>query len=357
MKRVAGRNSTGDHPAVAIVGAGPAGCAAACGLHACGVRIVMFEKGARHKDKPCGDAYLPGAIESLAHLGIGRRRIAALGGHPFESIDLFANDKPIWRWSLDNAPGYVVNRSRADQALRDEISRYAEIRYGSAVRGLRQAAHGGWLIQVGQCTEVQELYFDAVILATGSASKLPGKFAVDGDTSAAFSMTTYVDELTVDHPRFQFTPSIHPGYTWAFPAGPNRMNMGVCALCAHMTHALKPALSEYMAMQGMDAGCGLRAGRGNTWSGKGRRWHLATGLVSCGDAAGLVDPLTGEGISAALQSGEKAGAAIAGFLNHGTARVLQEYSLWVGDYFGSKYAASAARRTWSELCGMGGQTL
>ena len=53
-----------------------------------------------------------------------------------------------------------------------------------------------------------------------------------------------------------------------------------------------------------------RGGWGPLWSGLGQYWNHTSGVVSCGDAAGLIHPNTGEGMTAALRSGEQAGRGL-----------------------------------------------
>jgi flavin-dependent dehydrogenase len=84
------------------------------------------------------------------------------------------------------------------------------------------------------------------------------------------------------------------------------------------------------------------AGAACLWSGRGTTWHQAGGLVSCGDAAGLIDPYSGEGTSAALISGSRAGASIAAFVM-GDASALPKYSRWVTAFFSAQYGWAGAR--------------
>jgi flavin-dependent dehydrogenase len=76
--------------------------------------------------------------------------------------------------------------------------------------------------------------------------------------------------------------------------------------------------------------------------------------VSCGDAAGLVDPSTGEGLTAALRSGWEAGRAMGTFVrSDGDIRALENYSQWVRDYFLPRYVKTTARDMWDAWCGVG----
>ena len=95
----------------------------------------------------------------------------------------------------------------------------------------------------------------------------------------------------------------------------------------------------------------VRGGLGALWSSKGIKWHHETGVISCGDAAGLVDPTSGEGLTAALASGKHAGSAVASFLA-GQPGALVEYSRWVRDWGQDRYAPSLENRV---LAGWVGQ--
>jgi len=88
-----------------------------------------------------------------------------------------------------------------------------------------------------------------------------------------------------------------------------------------------------------------RAGLAKLWSGKGTCWHHMAGALSCGDAAGLVDPGDGEGISGALMSGHMAGSALARFFaQDGNVAPLVEYSDWVKAFFTRRYEENARHR-------------
>ena len=64
-----------------------------------------------------------------------------------------------------------------------------------------------------------------------------------------------------------------------------------------------------------------------------------SGIVSCGDAAGLVDPRCGEGLTAALVSGGRAGASVSSFLL-GKTGALDEYSNWLRNWAKDRYDPS-----------------
>jgi flavin-dependent dehydrogenase len=90
--------------------------------------------------------------------------------------------------------------------------------------------------------------------------------------------------------------------------------MGICQL-GRRTTIIKSAFRPLATMNRMTRFVG---GIEPLWSGGPTKWHHSGGVVSCGDSAGLVDPMTGEGLSAAFRNGEMAAQAVADYLGgHG----------------------------------------
>src|SRR5262245_5523117 len=114
-------------PCVAVVGAGPAGCAAGGTLSRAGTDGSRVERGQPGKDKPCGDAVLPAAIQALQRCGIDADDLAAAGGLPFQRIDLWSQDARFWGLQLGLSGGWVLPRAALDQLLRDSAERHARI--------------------------------------------------------------------------------------------------------------------------------------------------------------------------------------------------------------------------------------
>lgn len=328
---------------VAVVGAGPAGCAAAIALGHAGVTVHLFERGAPHKDKACGDALLPAAVRELDVLGI-----AAHHGHPrarsFDRVDLWDNHREIWTVPVTEGIGWAVPRAVLDQALRDSAGRTAEVRYRTPVRSIFRG-DSRWAVTTADGAAA----YDAVILATGATNAFSRQHGISGHPTVGASVSVYARCDGVEAPRFQFAPLGVAGYGWLFPLADGEVNIGVCAVDSR--HAsLQRALTDYLARWAVAALSGPRGGAGPFWSGRGARWHDPRGLVSCGDAAGLVDPLTGEGVGPALESGRQAGAAVASFLQDGANQALLEaYSAWLASTFRARYQMTTARRMWAYL--------
>lgn len=334
--------------AVAVIGAGPAGCAAAITLARHGAPVTLFERGQRRKDKPCGDAWLPDALEHLDQLGVQLPRMSRSNGKPFGRIVLWDTTRPIWTISLDDQDGWIAPRKHIDHALRDTASRSNDLRYNTSVVGVKKT-YPDWEITLRSRTGtlVTERY-SAVVLATGAANSLSRRFDISGNPVTGASISVYAQLEGIQAPIFQFAPLGVPGYGWIFPLAGNLVNIGVCAAAASPQN-LRSATQLYLDQWQPNNIGPFRAGAGPMWSNQGETWHMNDGLVSCGDAAGLVDPLTGEGIAPALESGINAAQAIQDYLSDRENRSLADYSGWIRSTFRQRYAGTPTRRMWQHL--------
>jgi menaquinone-9 beta-reductase len=238
-------------PRVAVVGAGPAGCAAAMTLGHADIDVCMFERGQPGKDKACGDALLPSALEILQHCGIAAEDLAAIGGVPFERIDLWTRDSWFWKLHTGARCGWIIPRAALDQLLRDWAARSASIRYGAAVTDLICEDDGSWSVHYQQMNGVKILSCDAVIIATGAHNLLAKKLGISGEPIETASITTYAGDMQLEAPIFQFTGTCQPGYGWMFPIGARQVNLGVCALLPDRLRGLRRGAEAYLDQRGL----------------------------------------------------------------------------------------------------------
>jgi flavin-dependent dehydrogenase len=340
----------GTSPLVVIVGAGPAGCAAALVLARNGLSPLLLEKGLPGKDKACGDAWIPSAAEELRSLTIGKRELG-LDCQQFPRIDGYYSGRLIWSHALGPFEGVIARRAVVDQLLRNRVSAAGcPIWYNARATHLRVICRQIELT-IRRGGDTHTLAPSAVILASGSGCHLARQAGVDGEPILGASISTYLrTERKVASPTFMFgEPS--PGYAWVFPTGTPVSNAGVCALSKSSALALRAQMRVLFARLGVSGAVPLRGGLGALWSAKGKAWSSEVGLVSCGDAAGLVDPISGEGLTAALVSGKRAGAVIASFVS-GDCGALNEYSQWVRGWARARYAPSIESRILAAWVGL-----
>lgn len=330
---------------IAVIGAGPAGCSAAITLASKGHDVHLFERGSPGKDKPCGDAFLPDAINELGDLGIPNDLLPKFGGKPFTRFDLRDDRQILWNIQLNPHEGWVVRREAIDQALRDVAAQTVKIRYQTTVRQINWE-EGLWRLNVDGPTPP----YDAVVLATGATDPLSKVFGLSGKPLIGASVSAYGKSDEFEAPMFQFASHGGVGYGWVFPLSDGLVNVGICAIESGQKR-IRSELRDYMRRWSIDPCSQIRGGVGPYWSSQGKTWHDNRGMISCGDAAGLVDPLTGEGITAALQSGKAAGEAVSDWLLDGRSpSTLNIYSKWVLTTLRVRYGATSARRSWNYLC-------
>jgi geranylgeranyl reductase family protein len=319
---------------VIVVGAGPAGSIAALVLARGGARVALIDKAPIGRDKACGDLIGPRGVRLLEDLGVGTADVPTVGdmivvGPSGRRVLLPARAGTTY-------PGHaiVVPRARFDGMLRtaalEASAIHVDARVGS-VDGGRVTLHSGAVLTA-----------DFVVGADGATSitartanlvdeaRVLWGFAVRGYMEA--DVATPLISLWNEAPRRGF-----PGYGWLFP-GPDGANLGLGLGLGHSR------LDSRRAQQQLDAFCAhlVRIGLLQSpllpvrqlggWLKMGivGTRPAAGNVMLVGDAAGLVNPLQGEGISQALASGRAAAAAI---LDRPGA-AAEAYRRWVGATYG-----------------------
>lgn len=340
---------------VVVVGGGPAGSAAASAAARLGLDVVLFEAGGEGRDKACGDMFVPAAVALLRLLDLNCEVLeSAHGARPFDTVELRSPRALLWKVLYQKEPVWIMPRRIVDQRLRERLPPGVRVSYDRSVCAI--AEWPGGLLRVtalGPGGRLEELECRAVVLAAGAQDRLSECWGVSGRRLVAPSISAYAPDPGITLPVFEFLSTCRPGYRWAFPSPGGGMNVGICALHHTQGSRLKRLGSELCSAYGIPGAARWRGGAGGLWSGHGVCWHHDAGLVSCGDAAGLVDPVNGEGLTAALVSGLAAGEAAARFVLRGRdAGPLRTYTEWVKTYFTAKYAPSPVRTAWKHLCGI-----
>jgi geranylgeranyl reductase family protein len=339
---------------VVIVGGGPAGCAAAYTLAKESIDVTVLEKGQPGKDKTCGDALIPSAVKLVGLFGINQDRIKALGGYSCNRVKLYVDKILVHQSKYLNKACWVIPRAIIDQEIRNITAEYALFRYETCVTDLTvEPKENIKLLFRYKDGTSNQIECDAVILATGSMNQLSKNLGIEGKPNKAFAVSVYAEIQQPDALIFQFVDSCSPGYKWIFPVSQKIANVGAYILNEEPKVNLR-SLRENLLSDYRDNPLGRwRGGWEPLWSGFGLYWHHPSGVVSCGDAAGLVNPYSGEGMTAALRSGEQAGKAISNYLlGNRDPLKLEEYSNWIIEYFSQQYRLTHSWQTWNDLCGI-----
>lgn len=286
----------------AVVGAGPAGCAAAWHLARAGARVVLLEKAALPRYKTCGGGLVGKAVPLLpdgAETAIERRCATATLVFPDRGLTFqTTRSTPV----VCTAMRAALDARMADAAVKAG----AVLRAGTSVIGM--SADGA----VRVTTPAGAVRARTVIAADGAGGPTAG---LAGWTEAPALIPAVEHEARVAPEtlaawsgacRFDFGV-VRSGYAWVFPKG-DHLSAGVLTTRPGGVR-LHGAVAAYLE------GLGIRPlsveRHGHRIPVRPRPGPLARGRVLLtGDAAGLADPLTLEGISFALASGRLAASAV-----------------------------------------------
>ncbi|TIC79940.1 geranylgeranyl reductase family protein [Nocardioides sp. GY 10127] len=349
---------------VLVVGAGPAGSAAAAWLARQGVQVVLADAATFPRDKTCGDGLTPRAVGELRLLGLedwlrGRTVNQGLRAHGFGQVLHLpwpGGALPDW--------GSAVPRTELDDRLRQvavesgatcvEDARAVDVRRdGSRVAAVvfERRGQGG-----REDAERFEIACRRLVVADGVRSPLGKVLGREWhrDTVYGVAGRSYVtsekhdDTWISSHLELRDEQgSILSGYGWIFPLGTGEVNLGVGTLATAKRPAdiaVKPLMSFYADQRREEFGLGddlrmptsaLLPMGGAVSQVAGPNWALI------GDAAGCVNPLNGEGIDYGLETGRLV-AALLGDLDADAHGLATAWPALLREHYGEAF--SIARR-------------
>jgi geranylgeranyl reductase family protein len=282
---------------VAVLGGGPAGSFAAERLARAGLKVAVFDEKLAW-EKPCG----------------GGLTYKAYNEYPF----LIENDMPkrIIRETSLAAPKAGEVRMTLDQPLviysRFDLNRMLLERAekaGASIEKTRvlgiERRDRGWRLR----TQRGIAEADFCVIATGARNPLR-EVGTEWSAKDTMSALGYYVPASQEHIDIQFLPQLE-GYIWVFPRC-GHLSVGICGK-GEPAQSLRARLETYMNERGM-------AWKGSAFyshmlptleTAAWRRNRIAgDGWLAVGDAGGLVDPITGEGLYYAMRSGDLAGQVL-----------------------------------------------
>ena len=303
---------------VAVVGAGPAGSAAAITLAQAGASVALVDKATFPRDKCCGDGLTTGALRLLEQLGVSPLSLPS-----WQSVDAAWVRSPSGRvveLPLPSGRGVyaaVVRRNELDALLVDRArDAGAEVHQGSTLTGVRTTADAIEL----DVDEVGTISARMAIGADGMWSPLRKMLGAAeagylGEWHAFRQYFAEVGPAAATQLWVWFEPDLLPGYAWSFPLAGRRANVGfgIPRGGAISTQAMKQLWPELLARPHIHAvlgGSAVAEAPHKAWPIPARIGSLpltAPRALFVGDAAGATDRLTGEGIGQALLTGAARG--------------------------------------------------
>jgi len=320
---------------VAIIGAGPAGSAAAHRLAEKGLRVALLDRHRFPRPKTCGDGLTPRAMELLEHMGV----VDELRPYPsidsIVSVDLFAEEalrSRLPRRGETARCGRTVPRTVLDEALRRSAGRAGALLLDETeARTLRR--DGTRVVGVDAVSPTGPVRVDAAvtIVAEGAAGRLARTVVRPARRQASgIAVRQYFTVPGPIEPSFRVYLPLPGagmplcGYGWVFPAGDRLLNVGVGAFFEPGSERRDRIRSIFELFVGRlrdiepfmrhAASCGVVEG-GIIPIGLRAHGSDVHGMLLVGDAVGVPNPFTGEGISQAIESGRLAAECAAEHLD------------------------------------------
>ncbi|TXC67099.1 geranylgeranyl reductase family protein [Piscinibacter aquaticus] len=298
---------------VLIVGAGPAGSAAATVLARGGAGVVLIDQHAFPRDKVCGDGLIPDAHRALRRLGVLEEVMTQ--AQPVTHAGLISP-----RGIRVDVPGTlaVLPRRELDDIICRGAAR-AGARMFAPLRFVAPIEEGGMVIgaRVAQGSALREIRCRWLVLASGAGPQaLIAAGMASRQTPSGVALRGYLKNEAmrgrIDKLEVVWHRAVSPGYGWIFPCRDGVFNVGVGlsefrrgggdgnlrALFDAFTRIYAPARElvaggEWLApLKGAPLRCSLQGAR-----------FSRPGLLVTGEAAGSTYAFTGEGIGKALETG------------------------------------------------------
>ncbi len=328
-----------DYDAI-VAGAGPAGSTAARLLAGQGARVLLLDKARFPRDKPCGGGV---TLAAANEGGVDLSPVIERTVHKVHAS--LRHGKPFVR-SSEQPLAYMTQRCRLDAYLTEQaVAAGAEFRDGLGVREI-EIDDNAVLVRANPSTALgagSAAYRARALIGADGANGIVAKaagLAPTGEPAVALEANVpacgelierWRDAIAID---LGGTPG---GYAWLFPKG-DHLNVGIGG-SLRIGPTLRQRLSALCSFLELDESK-LFGLRGYHLPQRARGAPIMRGpVLLAGDAAGFVDPLSGEGIHGAFWSGRLAAESIASFLS-GEARDLQGYERAVREQIEPELAMS-----------------
>ena len=343
-----------------IVGAGPSGAIAAMYLAKAGKNVLLIDKANFPRDKICGDAQGRKAAAILKELGIyedytkipGQKIYGIVISSPNgKSIDLDVEDRK------NPAPGYCHKRQIFDNYLFESAAKTFKVKFKvfNATDILIEDGKVSGVIGKNESGQDETLRAKIILGCDGANSIVARKFNLNKNPSEHFLVATRGYYKNVrgmsDRIEIHMIKDLIPGYFWVFPLSDNEVNVGLGMIVkdkvekgVNLVSAQNKVIAENPLFKERFKDSKLQ-GQIVAWNLPAASWHrkcYGNGFLLLGDAASLIDPLSGEGVGNAMISGRVAAAVAVEALqkNDFSENFLKKYDIELWKIIGEEVKAS-----------------
>jgi len=317
---------------VLVIGLGPGGSSAAAAAAAAGCSVLAVDR--RHEigvPVQCAE-FIPLPLASHARApGVLLQRVTGM-----------TSVLPSGAVTRSPFPGLMIDRARFDQALAAAAAAAgARLITESLLRELDATAQRARIDTPDGMLEVE---YGVLVAADGPHSTVAALLGLPRLATVNTRQYTVPLARSYEDTDIWLSDEYPGGYAWLFPKG-RLANLGL-GMDAHVDSDMKSPLDRLHRQLVDDGrvGADIVCRTGGAIPVGGLRERLAVGrALFVGDAAGLTHPVTGAGIAAAVQSGERAGAAAAAWTG-GETGALAEYDTDVREQYGPSLARAVRRR-------------
>lgn len=351
---------------VLVVGAGPAGAAAAFFLARAGADVLLADKATFPRDKVCGDGVSSVALNVLGRMGLADWVRAGRFIEPRVLFLVAPNGQVATAVPPPQSAasyGYTIPRRILDETLfQRAVAAGARPLENTRVLSRAGQEDGRFLFAAQQNGREFPISARLVIAADGVAGGFTRSLGLVRRQSEMVACRAYYENVAgpPDRLDIHYDRSLTPGYVWVFPQADGKANVGLGTYVQKVKQdrlALVASLEQFIAENPLARERLGAARRVSPIQGYPLRARLdstvpvADGVLVAGEAAGLVSPLTGEGIGPALESGELAARHALRALADGdvSALALAPYARevrrrWAGEHRAARLLRALIRR-------------
>lgn len=331
---------------VAIVGAGPAGAAAALFLSGRGLQVQLIDRAVFPRDKVCGEALSPGALPFLERFGL-LSELERQGAFPYRGARLLTPDGIVAEAHYPSpCYGLAFPREKLDWLLFKRAADRVDVQEGVSVETIAPQ-DDGLLLKLKAQGRHETLWARTALSAEGRFARLLGTAAREPGPPSRFAVVATLEGVEALEPLLEFH-LLDPGFQ--IVVSPQAVERAAIALVLDGPDASRrasEAIKDFMGMLRRDpllverirSARLLKPPRG-MGLGRYRPAELVgDGWLMVGDAVGSMDPITGEGMYRALRTAELAAETLTEAFSRGAFRAsdLARYARAVRREFSPSY--------------------